>query len=125
MLNVSYTFAENDVSLCNKVYHFYFMNFIKRYIHNWFFYTGLLFVVWISFFDKNSLVEQSKLSKTIHDLDSREQFYQSELVKASNEIQAYEKDTALLEKFAREKYYMKKDNEEVFVIVREETSEKK
>jgi cell division protein FtsB len=81
--------------------------------------------VWISFFDKNSLVEQSKLSKTIHDLDSREQFYQSELVKASNEIQAYEKDTALLEKFAREKYYMKKDNEEVFVIVREETSEKK
>jgi cell division protein FtsB len=101
------------------------MNFIKRYIHNWFFYTGLLFVVWISFFDKNSLVEQSKLSKTIHDLDSREQFYQSELVKASNEIQAYEKDTALLEKFAREKYYMKKDNEEVFVIVREETSEKK
>jgi len=104
MLNVSYTFAENDVSLCNKVYHFYFMNFIKRYIHNWFFYTGLLFVVWISFFDKNSLVEQSKLSKTIHDLDSREQFYQSELVKASNEIQAYEKGTALLEKFAREKY---------------------
>jgi len=118
MLNVSYTFAENDVSLCNKVYHFYFMNFIKRYIHNWFFYTGLLFVVWISFFDKNSLVEQSKLSKTIHDLDSREQFYQSELVKASNEIQAYEKDTALLEKFAREKYYMKKDNEDIYVIIR-------
>ena len=101
------------------------MKFFKRYIHNWFFYTGLLFVVWISFFDKNSLVEQSNLTKTIRDLDSREQFYNSELEKASNEIQAYEKDTALLEKFAREKYYMKKDNEEVFVIIKEEDPDKK
>ncbi|RLD87256.1 MAG: hypothetical protein DRJ09_10600 [Bacteroidetes bacterium] len=101
------------------------MKFFKRYIHNWFFYTGLLFVVWISFFDKNSMIEQSKLNVTLRDLDAREQFYQSELEKASSEIQAYENDTTLLEKFAREKYYMKKDNEEVFVIVRDEGTEKK
>ena len=100
------------------------MKFFKRYIHNWFFYTGLLFVVWISFFDKNSMIEQSKLNATLKDLDTREQFYQSELEKASSEIHAYENDTTLLEKFAREKYYMKKDNEEVFVIVRDEGTEK-
>ncbi len=98
------------------------IKFYKRYIHNWFFYTGLLFVVWISFFDQNSLREQAVLNKTLHNLDSREHFYKTELRKAADEIKAYEKDTALLEKFAREKYYMKKDNEEVFVIVRDKDS---
>jgi len=47
------------------------------------------------------------------------------LTKTNREISAFEKDTALLEKFAREKYYMKKDNEDVFVIVREKSPEKK
>jgi cell division protein FtsB len=101
------------------------MRFIKKYILNWFFLTGLLFVIWISFFDKNNLIEQMKLSNTIYDLDSREAFYREEIDKTIKEIGAYETDTALLEKFAREKYYMKKDNEEVFVIVREEVPEKK
>jgi cell division protein FtsB len=76
--------------------------------------------VWLAFFDKNSLTEQIKLANTLNDLKSREQFYNLEIEKTSNEIRAYENDTALLEKFARERYYMKKKNEEVFVIVREE-----
>lgn len=101
------------------------MSFFKKYIHNWYFYTGLLFVIWISFFDRNSLVEQFRLSNTINDLNSREQFYKEGLTKTNKEIGAFEKDTALLEKFARERYYMKKDNEDVFVIVREKGSEKK
>jgi len=101
------------------------MSFFKKYIHNWYFYTGLLFVIWISFFDRNSLVEQFRLSSTINDLNSREQFYKKGLTKTNREISAFEKDTALLEKFARERYYMKKDNEDVFVIVREKSSEKK
>ena len=101
------------------------MKFFKRYIHNWFFYTGLLFVVWISFFDKNNLIEQLKLSNTLNDMNSREAFYQGEIARTTKEISAYETDTALLEKFAREKYYMKKDNEEVFVFAHENSSEKK
>ena len=101
------------------------MSFFKKYIHNRYFYTGLLFVIWISFFDRNSLVEQLRLSSTINDLNSRENFYREGLTKTNREISAFEKDTALLEKFAREKYYMKKDNEDVFVIVREKSPEKK
>jgi cell division protein FtsB len=96
------------------------MRFFNKYLNNRFFYTGLLFFVWLAFFDKNSLTEQIKLANTLNDLKSREQFYNLEIEKTSNEIRAYENDTALLEKFARERYYMKKKNEEVFVIVREE-----
>ncbi len=100
------------------------MDFFKKYINNWFFYTGLLFVIWITFFDKNSLIEQFRLNNTLNDLRSREKFYNDEIQKTSDEIRAYENDTALLEKFAREKYYMKKDNEEVFVVVRKEEADK-
>jgi cell division protein FtsB len=96
------------------------MRFFNKYLNNRFFYTGLLFFVWLAFFDKNSLTEQIKLANTLNDLKLREQFYNLEIEKTSNEIRAYENDTALLEKFARERYYMKKKNEEVFVIVREE-----
>jgi len=96
------------------------MRFFNKYLNNRFFYTGLLFFVWLAFFDKNSLTEQNKLANTLNDLKSREQFYNREIEETSNEIRAYENDTALLEKFARERYYMKKKNEEVFVIVREE-----
>ena len=96
------------------------MRFFNKYLNNRFFYTGLLFFVWLAFFDKNSLTEQIKLANTLNDLKSREQFYNREIEETSNEIRAYENDTALLEKFARERYYMKKKNEEVFVIVREE-----
>ncbi len=95
------------------------MKFFKRYINNWFFYTGLIFVIWMIFFDKNNVIEQSKLNNTLHDMDAREAFYKQEIAKTTKEISAYKTDTTLLEKFAREKYYMKKDNEEVFVIVRD------
>jgi len=101
------------------------MKFFKRYIHNWFFYTGLLFVIWMIFFDKNNMVEQSKLNSTLNDMELREKFYKDEIAKTTREISAYETDTALLQKFAREKYYMKKDNEEVFVIVRDTVVAKK
>jgi cell division protein FtsB len=96
------------------------MNFFRKYINNPYFYTGFLFLIWIAFFDQNSLVEQYRLSKKLDDLESREEFYKQEIKKTSEIIKGFETDTALLEKFAREKYYMKKDKEEVFVIVRDE-----
>ena len=100
------------------------MSFFKKYIHNWFFYTGLLFLIWVAFFDENSLTQQIKLSKEINDLNDKEKFYNEEIKTIDEEIGAYNHDTALLERFAREKYYMKKDNEEVFVIVREGEEQK-
>jgi len=98
------------------------MTFFNKYIKNWYFLTGLLFVVWISFFDENSLVEQYRLSKKLDDLKTRQAFYNKEIGKTLEEIKGFETDTAILEKFAREKYFMKKDNEDVYVIVREDNN---
>jgi cell division protein FtsB len=95
------------------------MKLFNKYINNRYFYTGLLFFVWLAFFDENNLIEQIRLSNKVNDLESREKFYRKEIEITNNEIKAFETDTALLEKFAREKYFIKKDKEDIFVIVRE------
>jgi cell division protein FtsB len=92
--------------------------FFKKYINNKYFYTGLAFVVWMVFFDSDNLMEQMKLNHKINHLEQKKEFYQKEISKNQNAIKALTYDTAQLEKFAREKYFMKKDNEDVFVIIR-------
>lgn len=93
--------------------------FFQKYINNKYFYTGLAFVIWMVFFDQESFIEQYKLSQTVDGLESQKSFYLEEIEKNDQTIKTLENDTAALERFAREKYYMKRDNEEVYVIVKE------
>jgi cell division protein FtsB len=71
------------------------------------------------FFDKNDLFSQyqyhSQLSKLKHERD----FYEKETAKVRRDLDELTTDKEKLEKFAREKYLMKKDNEDVFVIVKD------
>ncbi len=94
--------------------------FFKKYINNRYFYAGLLFIVWMVFFDQENIVEQLKLSKNLDELEDQKEFYLEEIKNNSEAIYVLETDTVLLEKYAREKYYMKKDGEDVFVLVPDE-----
>ena len=94
--------------------------FFKKYINNRYFYTGLLFVVWMVFFDQENIVEQLNLSSQLNELEDQKEFYQDEIKANTDAIDVLENDTVRLEKYAREKYYMKKDGEDIFVLVPEE-----
>ena len=94
--------------------------FFKKYIHNKFFYTGFLFLVWLIFFDQENLIEQHRLRNSLNDLRDQKEFYLEETAENQQIIHLLETDSTELETLAREKYYMKRDNEDVFVIVREE-----
>ncbi|HDO26607.1 MAG TPA: septum formation initiator family protein [Bacteroidetes bacterium] len=96
---------------------------LRKIIFNKYFYTGTAFLIWILFFDQDNFGEQYRLSQTLNDLRNKEEYYQAEIVKNKQKIKLLETDSAYLEKFAREKYYMKKDNEEVFVIINENKEE--
>lgn len=94
---------------------------MKRLLHlfrNKYFLVTVIFMVWMIFFDKNDLFSQyqyhSQLSKLKHERD----FYQKETAKVHQELDELTSNKQELEKFAREKYLMKKDNEDVFVIVK-------
>ena len=68
----------------------------------------------------NDLISQSQLTDKLKDLENEKQYYAGEIAKNKKEIEELRTNTASLEKFAREKYLMKKDNEDVFVIVKGE-----
>ena len=93
--------------------------FILKLFHNKYFYTTAAFVVWMVFFDKESFREQIELNKSLKELQDHKQFLKEEIIKNNQAVKILENDTAELERYAREKYYMKRDSDDVFVIVRD------
>ena len=77
----------------------------------------VFFAAWLIFFDKHNVWTQYQLQQSLDKLKSDRIFYEEKI----KEVKEAAEDIALnKEKFAREKYFMKKKNEDVFVIVREE-----
>lgn len=93
---------------------------MKRLIdlfRNKYFLVSIAFLVWMIFFDKNDLFSQYQYHQQVSKLKQERDFYQKETIKVNNDLDELTSDPQKLEKFAREKYLMKKDNEDVFVIV--------
>ena len=90
---------------------------------NKYFLVFIAFVVWMIFFDKNDLFSQYQYHQEVSKLKLERDFYQKETAKVSKDLDELTSDPLKLEKFAREKYLMKKDNEDVFVIVQGKKAE--
>lgn len=91
-----------------------------RRLHNKYFYAGLAFFVWIFFFDRNNLVSRYKTMRELQNVKQQREFYMQEIKNDKKATEDLLSDTASLEKFAREKYLMKKDNEDIFLIIDKE-----
>ncbi len=74
-----------------------------------------VFVIWMFFFDTNSILIQWELRREIKDLESQKEYLKKEIAKDSATIKMMSSKEAL-EKFARENYYYQKEGEDVFVI---------
>jgi cell division protein FtsB len=79
-----------------------------------------LFVIWMAFFDTNSLLIHLELRKEVKKLEQQKEFLQNEISKDKKVLKELSSPEEL-EKFAREKYYMKKDDEEIFLIEYEDS----
>ncbi|MEO8887101.1 MAG: septum formation initiator family protein, partial [Mucilaginibacter sp.] len=80
---------------------------------NKFFIITVAFVVWMIFFDKNDLVSQFEYHQQVNNLKQERDFYKAQTDKVNNDLDELTSNPQKLEKFAREKYLMKKDNEDV------------
>ena len=99
---------------------------IKRLLYlikNKYFLVTMVFIVWMIFFDKNDLFSQYQYHEQLSKLKQERNFYKTETDKVSKDLDELTSDKSRLEKFAREKYLMKKDNEDVFVIDHEKKDE--
>jgi len=83
----------------------------------------ILFLIWMIFFDTNSFFIHDELNKDIKGLEENNEFYEKEIEKDKSFIEKM-KDSNEMEKYAREKYYLKKENEEIFIIEHEDSLKK-
>lgn len=86
---------------------------------NKYFLISLAFLVWMIFFDRNDLFSQYQYRQQLGKLEQERDFYQKETTDVTTELNELSSSKEELEKFAREKYLMKKPNEDVFLVVRE------
>lgn len=82
--------------------------------------TLAVFAVWMLFFDRNNLIEQMHIKGQLNKLEEEKDYYLEEIEKAKKDYNELFTNESSLEKFAREKYLMKKDDEDIFVIVEED-----
>jgi cell division protein FtsB len=91
---------------------------ILKLFKNKYIITLLFLAVWVTFFDKNDLFSQYELTSKLKKLETERDYYKTETEQNKREMMELQTNKGNLEKFAREKYLMKKDNEDIFVIVK-------
>lgn len=80
----------------------------------------VVFAIWMLFFDANSYLIHRELNKEMDDLEAEKEYYKNEIEKDKKAIQELSTEEGI-EKLAREKYYMKKDSEEIYIIEYEDS----
>ncbi len=75
----------------------------------------LIFLIWLLVFDTYSLLEHRHIDKEINKLEEQKEYFETEISKDKKSIKGLRSGDAT-EKYAREKYYMKRENEDIFII---------
>ena len=92
------------------------INRIPKPLKNKYILTLVFFSFWIIFIDDYNLIKQHQLQKNVDALEDQKEYYISEINKDSTELYHLQNTKEEQERFAREKFLMKKDNEDVFII---------
>ena len=95
-----------------------------KLISNKYVWVLLFFCVWMLFLDNYSYFDHRVLNQEIDELEANKKYYQEEIKKDQENIKLL-KDPDQIEKFAREKYFMKRDSEDIYIIEYEADSIKK
>ena len=79
--------------------------------------TFVGFVVWMFFFDDRDVITTHfKHPRELQQLQESKEYYEKQIADTRKELDQLKKDPNTLEKYAREKYFMKRDNEDLFVV---------
>jgi cell division protein FtsB len=92
------------------------LNHIPAFLKNKYFISFAAFCVVILFLDKNDFFTQLARRNELKELQQSKRYYSTQIAAERKELEALKTNPATLEKYAREKYLMKRDNEELFII---------
>ena len=99
-----------------------FFKFFKKlnFLKNKYILTSLFFIIWLFVFDQNNLVERIRNIKEYKQLLKDKEYYLKKIEENRQQLKELKTNNENLEKFAREKYYMKKKDEDIFVVLDED-----
>ena len=86
-----------------------------KFISNKYVLLLILFAIWMLFFDSNSWLIHNELNEEISDLEKNKEYYQQQIDSDKLTLERLQ-DSIEIEKFARQEYYMKRENEEIYII---------
>lgn len=92
-------------------------NKLPNWVRNRYTLTLICFLIYMLFFDRHDAISQMQLKKELGKLEENKEYYKVQIEKTSADLNDLLTNNENLEKFAREKYLMKKPNEDIFVIV--------
>lgn len=93
------------------------MKKLLKYSRNFYVLASLFFVFWMLFIDSSNVVSHFRLSQKLSQLEDQKEFYLEKKDIINAEREELMSNPKLLEKFARERYLMKKPTEDLYVIV--------
>lgn len=87
-----------------------------KYLRNFYLVTGILALLWMTFFDRYNFISQYKTHQRISELEADLKFYKDGYTEIQEWNHLLENDPAELERLAREEHFMKRPDEDVYVI---------
>lgn len=87
---------------------------------NKYFITLTFFVVYVLIFSQNNLIERLSYMRELQHLKTQKEYYENQIIENNEKLHLLKTNNRNLEKFAREQYLMKKENEDVYVVTKKE-----
>ena len=95
---------------------------IPSFLRNKYLLALIAFAVWMLFFDSNNLIIQAERRSELRQLEKSKAFYAAEIEKERQFSQDLKANSATIEKYARERYLMKRDNEDLYLVPEDSTT---
>jgi cell division protein DivIC len=92
------------------------LNNIPAWLKSKYFICSVAFIAWMVFFDSKDLLTQAQRRQELSDLQTSKEHFTNLISAERKELSQLQSNPATLEKYAREKYYMKRDNEDLFIV---------
>ncbi|WP_313374554.1 septum formation initiator family protein [Chishuiella sp.] len=96
-----------------------------KIVWNRYFILSVAFIIWMFFFDQNSFFVHRELDKQIRLLEMDEAYFQKNLNKEKEKLNELNNNPAEIERIAREQHFLKKEDEDIFIIQQEKVEEPK
>ena len=89
---------------------------LPKIFRNFYFTAAILFLAWMLVLDPNNLISRYQLSSKLSTLEDEKVYYEEKIKEVEKDRDELFGDRESIEKFAREKYLMKKESEDIFII---------